>query len=946
MLPPDAPPRPVMSDPDRWRKVEEVFYEALDHPESQRKGWLDLACGGDAALRGEVESLLASDRVAAGVLVGSSVERAVVQLGLDNLSAVEGRRFGPYRLIRELGRGGMGAVYLAARDDQQYESEVAIKVVRPGLDTDFILRRFRRERQILARLQHPNIARLLDGGTSDDGTPYIVMEYIQGSWITSYADQENLSVEDRLRLFLPVCAAVEHAHRNFIVHRDLKPGNILIDQSGAPKLLDFGVSKLLRSDQIDSAETQGVGMMTPDYASPEQILGEPVTVVSDVYSLGAVLYQLLSRTRPHRIDQCTPLALERAICLDETLAPSAAVRSNGTLSRRLAGDLDNIILRAMQKEPERRYASVEQFAEDIRRHLDHRPVVARPDSLAYRTGKFIRRNLVAVAMGTLFSVSLIGTAAVAIREARIARERFQDVRKLATTFVFDVEQAARNLPGSMPVRQLLARTGLEYLRNLSRNSAGDWTLRRELATAYVRIGELQGGPGNSNLGDPSGALESFRQAQVLLNEVLQRSPNDREAARDRMTLAHRVSNVHRQMGQSERAGSASEEGLRTAEALLAVAPDDAEVVQYAAVFHMDLARLRQQSGDLPAAAKDMESAIRLLRQLSTARPGERETRSNIAASHARLGSIQADLGRRQEALDSFRAGVSELEAQVMRFPNNTYSRHELMLAYSHVGDILGNPAYDNFGDEPGARGAYTKMVEIARTLHETESGDVRAISDYGIALLRLGIVTPPQERRATLHQAQDLLERAAERNPKDRVTAAHKAWAEIELGDAFLAAGDRSTAAGYYRNAAASAETAQLLDPADSSSQRWIVLAARKLAQEQARSGDRAGALSALDKALQLARRVETDAPATSVPRRATLARAWQAAGAVYGTLSNRERGERQNQDRLSSKAWYERSMAEWRRLATLPGFVAARRREMESTAMELQALGRRTEGR
>ena len=265
-----------MAESDRWRRVEEIFHQALERPDGERSSWLDSTCGDDAELRSEVASLLESDRAAAGGFVGSKVKRAVMQLHEETQPEVEGRRVGPYRLIRELGRGGMGAVYLAERNDQQYESEVAIKVVRPGLDTDFILRRFRRERQILASLQHPNIARLLDGGTADDGTPYLVMEFIRGSWITKYAEQNSLTVEERLRLFLPVCAAVEYAHLHFIVHRDLKPGNILIDESGAPKLLDFGVSKLLHANQSDATEPHGMAMMTPDYASPEQIVGDPV----------------------------------------------------------------------------------------------------------------------------------------------------------------------------------------------------------------------------------------------------------------------------------------------------------------------------------------------------------------------------------------------------------------------------------------------------------------------------------------------------------------------------------------------------------------------------------------------------------------------------------------------------------------------------------------------
>jgi tetratricopeptide (TPR) repeat protein len=931
-----------MPGPDRWRRVEEVFHQALERPESERSSWLQSVCGDDAALRSEVLSLLESDRAAAGAFVGAKVERAVIQFRDATRPTMEGRRLGPYRLIRELGRGGMGAVYLAERSDEQYESEVAIQVVRPGLDTDFILKRFRRERQILASLQHPNIARLLDGGTAEDGTPYLVMEFIRGAWITKYAAAKRLAVEERLRMFLPVCAAVEHAHQHFVVHRDLKPGNILIDQTGIPKLLDFGVSKLLHANSGDATEPFGMAMMTPEYASPEQIVGDPVTVASDVYSLGAVLYELLSGARPHRIDQCTPFALERAICIEAVVPPSAAAQEDRALARRLTGDLDAVVLRAMEKQPERRYQSVEQMAADIRRHLEHRPVTARPGSFAYRADKFVRRNRLAVGLGTLVAASLIGGTMAAVHEARIANARFNDVRKLATTFVFDVEQAARDLPGSMKLRQLITRTGLEYLRDLSRSAGSDWALKRELATAYIRIGELQGSVEMSNLGDTAGALESFRSAQALLDAVLAHSPVDRKAALDRMTLAHRIANLHRQTGERPRSLEASEDGLRRAQALLASAPDDAEVIQYASVFHLDLARMRQQSGDLERAAQESASGIRLLEQLSSARPGELETLSNIASSHSRLGDIQAELGRRDEALASFRAGLAMREEITSRFPNNAHARQQLMLAYSHLGDILGNPAFDNFGDAAGARAEYRKMLEIARTLNETDPEDTRAIADHGIALLRFGTVSPAVEKWSVLEWSIELLERAAARSPKDMPTRRHKAWAEVELANTLRAVGDRSRAMLYYRAAIDSSQAALAADAADIAALRWTVTASRGLAEEQVRAADRMGAESTVKHALQLADRAAAQAPAAAVSLHAVVARAWQAAGAVHALLAEQQRAEAREKELEAARDWYERSMAEWRRLEPLPGFTGTRKKEMAATAAEQGALAGR----
>jgi eukaryotic-like serine/threonine-protein kinase len=471
---------------ERWHRVQQIFLEAADLSPDEQAAFLERSCLGDAPLRNEVEALLRADKAGEAPLSAAIQQQAESLVGR---TAVEGSRLGSYRVIREIGRGGMGVVYLAARADEEYESEVAIKLVRPGFDTDFVLRRFRRERQILARLEHPNIARLLDGGTTEQQIPYLVMEYINGSWITNYSTEHQLSVSDRLRLFLPVCSAVEHAHRAFIVHRDLKPANILIDNHGSPKLLDFGISKLLRSEPADSSETQSGGMMTPDYASPEQISGDPVTVTSDIYSLGAVLYELLTGLRPHRVAELTPRGLERAICHEPIVAPSAAVHDNPALARRLAGDLDNIILRAMQKDPARRNPSVEHFAEDLRRHLDHRPVTARPDSPGYRAGRFIRRNRVAITFGAAVAAGMVTTAAFALHASRTSNQRLRQVINLGTAFCLDAESAARSIPGAQTARWAVAQASLRYLDSLSRSSGTDPELKREIAASYGRIGE-------------------------------------------------------------------------------------------------------------------------------------------------------------------------------------------------------------------------------------------------------------------------------------------------------------------------------------------------------------------------------------------------------------------------------------------------------------------------
>jgi hypothetical protein len=468
-----------MAESDKWERVQQIFLAVADLNGTERAAVLERMCEGDAGLRGEVESLLEAEvNGAAHMHTAIQTEAAA----MVDASGREGRRVGAYRLIREIGRGGMGTVYLAMRADGQYESEAAIKLVRPGLDIDFIFRRFRHERQILANMQHPNIARLLDAGTTNDQLPYLVMEYVKGSWITNYAEEHKLSVEQRLRLFLPVCSAVAYAHRAFIVHRDLKPANILIDAAGSPKLLDFGISKLLIAGQADPAETQA-GMMTPDYASPEQIVGDPVTVASDVYSLGAVLYELLTGVKPHRIEQSTPLALERAICLEPSIAPSVAVKDRPALARRLAGDLDDIVLCAMRKEPERRYASAEHLADDVKRHLEHRRVMARPDSPAYRTARFLRRYRLAIALaGGAASV----TAGIAV--------------------VVTYEERGRHRAAAT-----------------------------ELAAAEEQLGDLL-----LARGDRAAAADAYRKAKAAAEAVLAGDPNDPSAGRRRQEVSRKL----------------------------------------------------------------------------------------------------------------------------------------------------------------------------------------------------------------------------------------------------------------------------------------------------------------------------------------------------------------------------------------------------------------------
>ncbi|MEM8932121.1 MAG: serine/threonine-protein kinase, partial [Acidobacteriota bacterium] len=416
-------------DPLRWRRAQELFHTALEHPVEERSAWLDRTCGEDRRLYAAVVALLdaadgATDRV-----------DRVVDSAATTLAGGHPDRIDAYRILDLLGRGGMGAVYLAERDDEHYRQQVAIKVVRHGLGHPELLARLRQERQILANLRHPHIARLLDGGNTVDGSPYVVMEHIDGEPIDTWCDHHRLDVDRRLELFAKVCDAVQHAHRNLVIHRDLKPSNLLVDRDGEPKLLDFGIAKLLDPALVgpSSAETApGVLHLTPEYASPEQFGDLPLTTATDTYSLGVVLYELLTGRRPHVVRRAR---LPFAVCgIEPPLASDAMGQSADpdrvavdrattvdSLRRRLTGDLDTILDKALRKEPERRYASVEQLADDVRRHLTGLPVLARPATFRYRVGKFVARHRAAT-LATLVG-SILVSMLTAFYTTRLSDER-------------------------------------------------------------------------------------------------------------------------------------------------------------------------------------------------------------------------------------------------------------------------------------------------------------------------------------------------------------------------------------------------------------------------------------------------------------------------------------------------------------------------------------------
>ena len=826
---------------ERWRQVEELLHAALKLEGPARAEFLAASCVGDDGLRGEVESLLAQESRAGNFIEDPALVLGAKQLARDaaalseadaSVPSLTGRVISHYRILDKLAEGGMGAVYRAVRADDEYQKQVAIKLVRPDFNTSFLLERFKNERQILAGLEHPHIARLLDGGTTEDGLPFFVMELVDGQPIDQYCDSRKLPTVERLKLFRDICSAVQYAHQHLVIHRDLKPGNFLVTAAGVPKLLDFGVAKILKSDpfpQTDPTVTLQ-RMMTPEYASPEQLRGESISTATDVYSLGVVLYYLLTGHLPYRLPSRSPYEIAHAICDLDPEPPSQAVRRTGEttgaggvrtavtpeqvselregppekLQRRLSGDLDHILLKALRKEPDRRYVSVEQFSEDIRRHLDGLPVIARQGTVAYRGAKFMKRHKAGVLAVALVFLALVAGMAAVLREARIAgiertraERRFNDVRDLAHSLMFDINDAIQNLPGATAARSLLVNKALHYLDSLARESSGDPSLRRELAGGYQRVGDIQGLLNSQqNLGNTSAALESYTKA-VKISEALA-AAGDPAVERQLTSLYHNIGELLAVRNDFAAAAGNDRKAVELCEKRFAADPKDPKAGRDLVAAYNGVSRHLGFNGDFAHAAEYDAKALSVAQQLAAASPKDRPLRIALAVV-CRQGcydsSKTGDFGR---ALPLCRQAIDITEELAAANPNDIRSRLDVSLGY---GDLARALTYQ--GELPAALETWRKAMAISKAVLAQDPNDARAQVALGSIWERAGWLLAKTSNSTDLQyelKSLEIRKKTASADPANLGRQEALASSYSTLGDVEVIFASRPSIAANQRN--------------------------------------------------------------------------------------------------------------------------------------------------
>lgn len=826
---------------------------ALDRPETDRTSFVEGLRAEDPGLADEVGELLRHVEESGDFL------EAPIPIGANRVTGLGGvpERIGVWRLEREIGHGGMASVWLGCRDDGRFQQKVAIKLIRPDLASEWMRHRLAAETRIVASLDHEGIARLLDGGATEEGVPYLVLEFVDGDPIDAWCDARRLPLAGRLDLFLQVARAVEFAHRRLVLHRDLKAANVLVDSRGRAKLLDFGIAQIL-GPQGDGHDWTSFGFerpLTPEWASPEQLRGEELTTASDVYSMGVLLCVLITGRRPHRWTGQSPEAFARQIEDSGSPIPDGlrVATAPGIRSAEVAGDLERVVRKALAPELAHRYGSVAELAADVERFVAGQPVSAHPPSARYRLAKLLRRHRARVAAGLVALLSLMTATVVSLRQARIAERHFEATRDLANRFLFELEEAIRDLPGATRARERAVRVGLEYLDRLAREAADDRSMRLELAEGYLKLGDVQGGVDRANLGDAQGALTSYRKAIELLTPRPDETP-DREEQMARVRAWTAAASIEAKEGESERALTRLTEAIELATALAAGRADDPEPRAARAVahyrratllqtersslldaraaldsaladaqaaagaagggfernevmgrIHLGRGRLEYQMGDYAAARDAFERALAADRELLRERPTSALARQFVATDHVRLADALLLLGEPDLAAASAEEGLRRFEQNYADDPANLQAEYLVAWAANRLGDIRMSRGEFALAERAARRAREIMRAQLARDPTSPRNLWVTAISENRVASL--------ETKRGDHERARESFGRAIESyraaiaaDPANKVYEIDLAATIGNLADGRVAAGDVEAARASYSEELAIAE--------------------------------------------------------------------------------------------------------------------------------------------
>jgi non-specific serine/threonine protein kinase/serine/threonine-protein kinase len=734
-----------MSQPSEGARLLEIsaaVAEALELAEGERLAFLHARFAADPAMRRDAGLLLA----------GAADVDDFLESPLPAAVSEPRERFGPYRVTGRIGEGGMGVVFQAVRDDGQFERQVAIKVIRSLGAHGELLRRFGTERQVLAQLEHPNIAKLLDAGLSENGAPYLVLEFVQGEPITAWCESRHLRVPERLRLFETVCSAVHAAHQRLIVHRDIKPANILVTPEGEPKLLDFGIAKLLMPSPDRTETTNLLAPLTLQYASPEQARGDNISTASDIYSLGVLLYELLTSARPYDLGQPNLAEAIHTIC--EREPPPASRAAPAGRAAQLVGDLDSIIGKALEKDPTRRYSSAYEMAADIRRYLAGEPVTARPPSFRYVASKYLKRHRNAALASACGLLLLLLSLAAALWQARMARferdlaqQRFQDVRALANSIIFEFHDGVSKLAGSTPIRKQMVARSLEYLDKLSQEAGNDTALLVELGGAYVRLGDVQGKHTEANLGDVEGASLSYGKAQRNLERALALEPDHRMGRIQYGRLLNTLAGQRKFAGSGKR-GEILQKAVDFWEAWAREAPSDPDVLHGLAAV-----RFQEVFGKpLEERLRRWEALRQIHEKLLSLAPGNTSRMRNLALVHRYMSGDYNRVDRARAREHALKA-VGLDEKRVQADGRDAQAKLDLSFDLSMVAT-----SYRLHQDLDNAVLFARRCLEIRRSLWQADPENYQARDRlvYALNLLALNL-----ESKANRQEAHALYREAA-----------------------------------------------------------------------------------------------------------------------------------------------------------------------------------------